>query len=143
MKMILILIVLISGKAHAEVVIDMNAIMTIESHGDASITNKRSGARGLYQITPICLEDFNKVNHTNYSLNQLYDPQINSMVAYWYLQERIPSLFKAYNLPDTVRNRLWAYNAGIGYLKRRIMPLETSDYIKKYERLTKWTTQNK
>ncbi len=120
--------------AHADPVINMDRVMQIESGGNEGAYNRTSQARGLYQITPICLKDFNEVNGTSYKVDELFDPQINARVAYWYMNNRIPSLFKAFGVMDTVDHRLWAYNAGVGALKRGIKPKETRDYIVKYHK---------
>lgn len=116
-----------------EVVIDMDRIMQIESGGNYMAYNRHSQARGLFQITPICLKDFNMVNKTHYLSFDLFNPQVNIRIAHWYMNERIPALLKGI-APDTVDNRLWAYNAGVGALKRNSMPKETRDYIKKYHK---------
>ena len=123
--------VCLCGTAKA-VEIDLTKIMMIESSGNAEAYNPRSGAIGLHQITPICLEDYNKVNNTHYKPVQMHDPQLGAMVAYWYLNERIPALFKHYGVSDTVENRLIAYNAGIKAVLRGVIPKETANYIRKY-----------
>jgi len=40
--------------------IDMDAIATIESSNNPKAFNEQSGARGLYQITPLCLKHYNQ-----------------------------------------------------------------------------------
>ena len=40
------------------------------------------------------------------------------MVSEWYMNNRIPQLLKAFDLKDTVNNRLISYNAGVGRLKQ-------------------------
>ena len=42
-------------------------------------------------------------------------------------------MLKHYKIEDTVRNRLWAYNADIGRVLDGNMPNETKNYIVKYE----------
>ena len=118
--------------AHAEVYVDMDKIMQIESGGDANAYNKHSQARGLYQITDICLMDFNRLNKVDYSPKDMYDPQKCARVAHWYMNTRIPSLFKAYGIADSVDRRLVAYNAGIRAVILNLRPKETRDYIAKY-----------
>jgi hypothetical protein len=52
-------------------------------------------------------------------------------------------MLKAYNIPDTINNRLISYNAGIkvckdyhrGKIKR--LPRETREYLKRYHKLEK------
>ncbi len=127
--------------------VNLDIIAQIESNGNPNAYNKRSGAIGLYQITPICLKDYNQHyirNYGNipnekfyYSNEDLYDPIINFRIANWYLNTRIPELLKHYHKPITIDNILWAYNAGIGNLVKGIKPLETRNYIKKYHKLEK------
>jgi hypothetical protein len=51
------------------------------------------------------------------------------------MNTRIPQMLKAYKIPDTIDNRLWAYNAGIGNVKKGRLPKETRNYIRKYHKL--------
>jgi len=121
-----------------EVAVNMTAIATIESSNNTEAYNERSQARGLYQITPICLADYNQYHKDKIHLNQLFIREYNLEVANWYMNKRIPQLLIHYGLTDTLNNRLIAYNAGISYLiKNKTIPTETSNYIKKYNRLTK------
>ena len=118
--------------------IDMNRIFFIESTNNPKAWNKKSNARGLGQITPDALTDWNTYNPMQkYNLENLFDADINSKVSDWYYNNRIPTMLNAYKISDTVENRLIAYNAGIGRLKNHIgngVPLkqETEDYIIKY-----------
>jgi len=123
----------ITGSCFAEVVINMDRIMQIESGGKADAYNKSSQARGLYQITPIAVKDFNKLNGTSYTPNDMFDPQKASRVATWLFEERIPQLLKHYNRPDTLDNRLICYNAGIKAVITGKTPKELKEYIKKYK----------
>ena len=114
--------------------INMEIIKGIESSGNPLAFNKKSKARGLYQITPIVLKEWGNFNPKEvYSEQQLFDADINTRIADWYMNNRIPQMLKAYKLSDTPENRLASYNAGIGYLtKKKPLPLETQNYIKKY-----------
>lgn len=116
--------------------VNLDYIANIESSGNPLAYNKTSGARGLYQITPICLKDYNQFHKVKIGMNDLFFPVKNKMVAEWYFAKRIPQLLKHYGLGDTVKNRLWAYNAGISKVKEGTMPSETADYIKKYAKLS-------
>ncbi len=117
--------------------VSLYVIGEIESGQNPYAYNKKSRAIGLYQITPICLLDFNQQNKTNITSDQLYDANYNTLVASWYFENRIPSLLKHYKLPLTLDNIIWAYNAGIKSVIKGKMPLETYNYINKYKRLTK------
>jgi soluble lytic murein transglycosylase-like protein len=126
--------------------VDMEAIIVIESNGDANAYNVRSQARGLCQITGICLKEWN-LGHLRdqYSLDDLYNPGINLKIATWYMNKKIPRYLDYYGIPDTVETRLIAYNWGIGRLRSAMragdfsldaLPSETRQYIKKYNELT-------
>ena len=137
-KLLLFLTLACSTQAHA-VEINLDAIAQIESSGNPGAHNKRSDCRGLYQIHPRgALTDWNTYHPgETYTPDQLFDPQVNTRIADWYLHSRIPAMLTHYRLPITTQSVLWAYNAGIGRVKAGIMPTETKNYIIKYERITK------
>ncbi len=125
--------------------IDMNIIKQIESSGNPKAFNKITQARGLYQITPVVLEDYLIYGYTpnsyclNYQieikdLDELFDPVKNYAIAYWYLNKRIPQMLEAYGLPVNTKYILWSYDAGIGKVRKGIFPKETEDYILKYNK---------
>lgn len=117
--------------------IDMDAIALIESHATSFAYNPKSEATGMFQITPICLEEWNKFHYDDqYGMDALFDKFINYKIAYWYLEVRIPQMLKYYHKPVTIENILWAYNAGIGNVIKGRMPNETKEYLKKYAKLT-------
>lgn len=124
----------------AVLTVDLQAIKQIESGGNPAAYNRTSQARGLYQITPICLADYNQYHkhnqHRDIREEDLFDPVVNEKIAAWYLYHRIPALLDHYGLQITTDNILWAYNAGIGKVKDRILPPETREYIQKYKKLT-------
>ena len=118
--------------------VNIERIIIIESSGNPYALNERSGARGLMQITPICLKEWNNENLDKYTLDDLYNPVINKRIGTWYMNEKIPTYLWAYNIKDTIENRLIAYNWGIGNLRNYVngklknLPYETKRYIKKY-----------
>lgn len=123
--------------AHSDhLYIDLRVIAQIESSNNPKAYNKRTRATGLYQITPICLKDYNQSHKVEYSLIDMYDPKKARIVASWYLGKRIPQMLKHYKQPITIDTILWAYNAGIGLVVKGILPVETQNYIAKYERIT-------
>ena len=160
----LIVIFVFSGVARAEGV-NMDIIAIIESNNNPNAYNKKSGAIGLYQITPIVYEDWKNHNYIYefegktedgkkviihfrpdyFSLRYLFVPEFNKEVADWYMQKRIPQLLRYYKIPDTITNRLIAYNWGIGNLKKWYfsknpkftLPQETHDYLIKYYKLAR------
>lgn len=116
--------------------IDLNKIITIESAGNPRAYNRYSNARGLCQITPVCLKDYNLFHKVKYSSNDLFTLAINKVIASWYLEIRIPQLLRHYGKEVNTRNILVSYNAGISYVVRnKPLPKETRGYIKKYNRL--------
>jgi hypothetical protein len=134
----IILLLLCSCSAFASNNVDIAVIAQIESSNNPDAYNKNSGARGLCQITPIVLKEFNKITGKHYTKDDLYIDQVNLLIADWYVNYRIPAMFKRLHIADSVRNRLIAYNWGVGHLKHMVflLPKETADYIKKYERLS-------
>ena len=118
--------------------VSLEKIKQIESSGNPKAFNKRSKARGLYQITPIVLQEWNNFHpKQKYTPEHLFDAKINEQIARWYLNKRIPQMLKAFKIKDTAANRIISYNAGIGvlrdYLKgKRELPSETKGYLKKY-----------
>lgn len=117
--------------------IDLSIIAKIESNNNPLAYNARSKAIGMYQITPICLKDYNTYHKgQEISYKGLLDPKKGYSVASWYLNIRIPQMLKTYHKVDTVYNRLWCYNAGIGQLQKGVLPNETKQYIKNYNIIT-------
>ena len=139
LNLLLPVLMLVTMSASAEsstaVYVNMEVIKQIESSGNADAYNPTGNAYGWFQITPICLEDFNKANNEQYTVKELFDPQINSRVAYWYFETRLPSFLKHFGITDSVHNRIIAYNAGIKRLMKGKLPKETKLYLLRYDRL--------
>ena len=121
--------------------VDMNKIYMIESSMNPNALNEKSQARGLGQITPIVLKEWNNFNPKNtYTDDQLFNPEINRQISSWYMNKRIPQMLRHFKIPDTVDNRLATYNWGIGRVKQwysqgaesNRLPTETINYINKY-----------
>ena len=111
--------------------VNMRSIASIESSGNSRAYNAKSGARGLYQITPICLKDYLQYHNESITLDNLFEVSVNEKVAQWYMNIRIPQLLRHYGYTDSVENRLIAYNCGISCIGKKL-PAETRDYVKKY-----------
>jgi hypothetical protein len=121
-----------AGQAQASEPIDMNRIYQIESSNNPKAYNKKSKAVGLGQITPIVLKEWNNFNKKDkLTTSDLYDSETNKKVSSWYMNKRIPQMLKALKIEDTTRNRLIAYNWGVGNIGKKL-PKETEDYLKKY-----------
>lgn len=89
----------------------VSSIIAVESAGDP---NARSGkdAVGLMQITFPVIEEYYQETGAKYSLMDLYAPELNVKIGYWYLQR----LITHYKLD--LWNALRAYNAGIGRIRK-------------------------
>jgi len=123
----------VSGKAEAAQDVDMNKIYGIESSNNPKALNKKSKAKGLGQITPIVLKEWNNFNKKKYEDTDLFNPKANKEISQWYMNKRIPQMLRHYKKPDTLKNRLIAYNAGINYVVKSLpLPRETKNYLKKY-----------
>jgi hypothetical protein len=113
--------------------VDMNKIYSIESSNNPQAHNKSSNAKGLGQITPIVLKEWNNFHPKDkHSDADLFNADTNKKIASWYMNKRIPQMLKAKKLKDTPENRLVAYNAGISKVGK-ILPRETQQYLKKYK----------
>lgn len=135
-KILFLLFLLLPNIIFANELINMKIIAKIESNNNPFAYNHKSKAIGIYQITSICLEDYNNYHNKKYKIIDLFNPKINYEVAYWYLNIRIPQMLKYFKIKDTIKNRLICYNAGINYLmKNKFLPKETINYIEKYFKL--------
>jgi soluble lytic murein transglycosylase-like protein len=114
--------------------VDLEIIAEIESSNNPKAENKRSGARGLYQITPICLKHYNQSNDTQIGYDELFDPGKNLEIALWYF-----AWLESQGLSEI--DQLIAYNWGIGNLRQynegtyKHIPRETCRYVNKYFQL--------
>ena len=137
---LLLTILSIPAQVSASALVNMDAIKQIESSGNPSAYNRGSQARGLYQITPIVLKEYNQFNHAGYMKEDLFDPEINAIIAEWYIGKRIPAMLKYYKKEVNLTNIIIAYNAGISYVvKNKPLPIETIKYIAKYKKLMEVT----
>lgn len=118
---------------YAQASVNASIISEIESSNNPNAFNARSGARGLFQITPICLKHFNDVHGSSYSSEDLFQPLINKRIGEWYLSW----LSKRCATNEEI---LISYNFGYGNMKKwkagKIqLPQETKEYLLKYSRL--------
>ena len=136
-SLLLVLLALKGDCLVNEIKINMEAIRLIESAGCDSAVNPKSGAAGAYQITPICLKDYNQYHPVKYSMTDLKKYNINHRIATWYITTRIPELLKAFMIPVTLETVLIAYNAGVSWCRvlPADLPKETIKYIEKYKAL--------
>lgn len=130
--------------AHAEITIDLKIIKTIESGGDPYAVNVETGCYGIYQISEICLKDFNQFHHSHYVIKDLFRLAINEKIASWYFG-RIKEMLASYGIPINLTTLIASYNWGIGHvaawakkgMRFEELPVETRRYIKKYLGLTR------
>ena len=122
---------------------NLEAIKQIESSGNPKAFNKASGARALYQITPVVLKEWNQHNpDEKYGLDHLFNPDINTKIAAWYFDRLANHYAPHYGIDPTPENILGMYNWGMGNMKKfaageiKSMPLETTNYIQKYKALS-------
>jgi soluble lytic murein transglycosylase-like protein len=113
--------------------VNLRKIVTIESGWNPLAENKSSDARGLAQITKVCLEDYNQFNPVKFEWDDMFNPLKNLIVANWYLNTRIPWMLAHYRHPVTLENILVAYNAGISWVGKESLPAETVNYIRKFK----------
>lgn len=118
-------------------VVNPEFIRQIESSGDPKAHNKKEDARGLHQIRPIVLKEWNNYNpKEKYQGKDLFDPNINKKIGEWYLNYRIPQMLQTFGKPITLENIITSYNAGIEYVvKEKPIPKTTQDYLAKYYKL--------
>ncbi len=122
----------------------LKKVVEMESNWNPNAMNQ-SGARGLAQIMPDVLVDWN-TSHPNeqYKDGDLFTPKINLKIARWYLG-RLERYLEKEGLETHEYNILAAYNWGPGNVKKlgdarenfSKLPLETRNFIMKYWRLSR------
>ncbi|MFA6130320.1 MAG: lytic transglycosylase domain-containing protein [Candidatus Omnitrophota bacterium] len=128
---------------YSEVPINLQAIKIIESGGNFLAFNSRTECYGLYQISKVCLRDFNELNQASYTVEDLFKPSINEKVASWYFG-RIRYMLNFYRIPVSIETLIASYNWGITNVVRwygqgadiQQLPEETRSYIQKYGELS-------
>jgi len=135
-----IILLAVAYCAQADVVVAR--IVEIESAGNPLAHNKKEDARGLCQIRPACLQEYNQRNKTHYTAGDLFNAEINIKIATWYLNKRIPQMLRYFGKPVTCENQIICYNWGIGqFLKyangKKKLPATTKKYLKDYNE-TQW-----
>lgn len=114
----------------------MAIVAQIESSSQPSAVGDGGKALGLYQLHEAVIIDYNKRHKARYTHRDALKPEIAAKIADWYLNTEIPRLLRHFKLQDTLTNRIWAYNGGIGnVVKGRLSPV-TKAYLKKYEKLS-------
>lgn len=112
-----------------------------------------AGARGLFQIMPDLLKDYNKAKGTNYTVDDLYNDEINTAIRDWKMNLNLNSAWANKNAaPDSIvyAKSLGGYNMGnqnfldtlgvakdlgvdiyntLDWVDKKYLPVETVDYI--------------
>jgi soluble lytic murein transglycosylase-like protein len=115
-------------------IINLSRISEIESNNNPKAFNARENSFGLNQIRSKTLDEYNKYNKTHLRCQDLFNAEINNLVATWYLETRIPSMLRYYHKEVSVRNIIISYNAGISYVvKGKKLPEITRRYLRKYD----------
>ena len=99
-------------------------IVHTESDFKINAYNKYGNAVGLCQITEPCVREYNNMHGTEYTLEQMYDIDLNLEVGFWYFNRLLNhySKYSEYGITtDTRRQALRdcysAYNIGITKFK--------------------------
>ena len=101
--------------------IDMGELANRQAYTESGFASDKvspAGARGMFQIVPAVLEDYNKARGTSYTKDQLGNDTINTDVRNWYFGENLMnrSWINKEDQNDSVRvaKALAAYNYGPG-----------------------------
>ncbi len=119
------------------------AIVNVESKFDINAKSEKD-ARGLMQISPVTGKWASKeLELKNFTLESLYDPEMNIMIGCWYLSvlseefdNELPLILAAYNggsgnVNKWLSNRQYSDN---GKTLREIPFKETREYVEKVEK---------
>jgi soluble lytic murein transglycosylase-like protein len=87
------------------------AICFVESSGNEKAISP-CGAKGLMQIMPIVLKEYNQVTNSDIKETDLFTVKINLSIGSWYIHRLI--YHYNFNLYDALR----AYNGGIGNVRK-------------------------
>lgn len=114
--------------------VDLHKLFMHESGGIADAHNATGGgfgAIGLGQIRKPALDDWNTAHpDEQYTAQDLFHMEPNAKITNWYVNTRIPQQLKNYGVPDTLENRVGAYNVGALNIKRGKIPTQ---YIQGYK----------
>ena len=99
-------------------------IVHTESDFKINAYNKYGNAVGLCQITEPCVREYNNMHGTEYTLEQMYDVDLNLEVGFWYFNRLLNhySKYSEYGITTNTRRQALrdcyiAYNIGITKFK--------------------------
>lgn len=101
------------------------AIICQESSGNPDSVNPADPSRGLMQVTPGALADFNRIVGRSYTFEQMFDPNLNVEVGTWYYATRLRSTKQQHTA-------LAAYNAGLGNVQAGLGYADKVEAYKKF-----------
>lgn len=111
--------------------VDMRKIAYIESSGCKNLVGDNGKALGCYQLHSGVVAEYNQYRKASLKHSDVMNRETGLIVASWYMNKRIPAMLRHYKQPDTLENRLTAYNMGIGAV---IKGKRASKYIDKYNK---------
>lgn len=117
--------------AETDNTVDMRKIAYIESSGCKNMIGDKGKALGCYQLHKGVVIEYNQYKLASYKHKDVMRPDIGLLIANWYMNKRIPAMLRHYKQPDTLENRLTAYNMGIKAVVKGKM---ASAYINKYNK---------
>lgn len=93
-------------------------IVHIESDFRIDAFNKSGKAYGLCQVTKPCLDEYNWKHGTDYSLQDMFNPDLNLEIGFWYYNRLIYHYGEKFGITLTnewtlLRDAYIAYNIGI------------------------------
>lgn len=94
-------------------------IVHVESDFNPNAYNKRGKAYGLCQITNVCLDEYNWMHNTSYTLEDMYNPDLNLDVGFWYYNRIMTHYSDYYGYITTrteelqLRDAYLCYNVGV------------------------------
>lgn len=77
--------------------------------------NRRTNATGLLQICPLALQDYNDWNGTHYTMEDMYNIELNIEVGVWNLMQQAYYLRREPTV--TYKDCVIAFNTGVGDFK--------------------------
>jgi hypothetical protein len=80
---------------------------SIESDFSLRAVNQNSGAIGIFQIMPICLEEYNAYHQKKFTMHELINLETSFEVAMWYINR----LKTHYKVPFNEENPYYLYTA--------------------------------
>lgn len=123
---------------------DALTLVQVESDFDINAYVKWSGAVSLCQVTPICVEEYNRVNETTYTIEDMWNIDNNLDVGFWYFArlmdndiygeshhiEDIRDAYMAYNIgPNGYKNNYNTYRSGLNLKGETYRPIVRFDTI--------------